>query len=142
MGAFRWREGPSRRAGQSRKRPHRGTCEPAARQVPQPSSGGRTGPRRTWHREGANREVRSIRLPRRLRACPSAGLDGAHRLHAALENVNRFIRSEEHTSELQSIMRISYAVFGLKKNNTKKKSSYKMLNMHMYKNDTNITYKY
>src|SRR3546814_8014615 len=26
-------------------------------------------------------------------------------------------RSEEHTSELQSLMRISYAVFGLKKNN-------------------------
>src|SRR3546814_8417292 len=29
-------------------------------------------------------------------------------------------RSEEHTSELQSLMRISYAVFCLKKNNTKK----------------------
>src|SRR3546814_5756086 len=28
------------------------------------------------------------------------------------------IRSEEHTSELQSLMRISYAVFCLKKNNT------------------------
>src|SRR3546814_6856642 len=27
-------------------------------------------------------------------------------------------RSEEHTSELQSLMRISYAVFGLKKQNT------------------------
>src|SRR3546814_6430725 len=27
-------------------------------------------------------------------------------------------RSEEHTSELQSLMRISYAVFGLKKNKT------------------------
>src|SRR3546814_6122100 len=27
-------------------------------------------------------------------------------------------RSEEHTSELQSLMRISYAVFRLKKNNT------------------------
>src|SRR3546814_9910104 len=27
-------------------------------------------------------------------------------------------RSEEHTSELQSLMRISYAVFCLKKNNT------------------------
>src|SRR3546814_8673580 len=27
----------------------------------------------------------------------------------------RFFRSEEHTSELQSLMRISYAVFGLKK---------------------------
>src|SRR3546814_5175429 len=30
-------------------------------------------------------------------------------------------RSEEHTSELQSLMRISYAVFCLKKTNTKAK---------------------
>src|SRR3546814_5378961 len=33
-----------------------------------------------------------------------------------------FVRSEEHTSELQSLMRISYAVFCLKK---KKKNQYK-----------------
>src|SRR3546814_2709144 len=32
-----------------------------------------------------------------------------------------FHRSEEHTSELQSLMRISYAVFCLKKNKKKKK---------------------
>src|SRR3546814_3326576 len=31
-------------------------------------------------------------------------------------------RSEEHTSELQSLMRISYAVFCLKKKNKKKKA--------------------
>src|SRR3546814_6081072 len=31
----------------------------------------------------------------------------------------RFLRSEEHTSELQSLMRISYAVFCLKKKNMK-----------------------
>src|SRR3546814_5643133 len=31
-------------------------------------------------------------------------------------------RSEEHTSELQSLMRISYAVFCLKKKNKKKKN--------------------
>src|SRR3546814_4144882 len=30
-----------------------------------------------------------------------------------------FVRSEEHTSELQSLMRISYAVFCLKKKKTK-----------------------
>src|SRR3546814_4827763 len=30
-----------------------------------------------------------------------------------------FVRSEEHTSELQSLMRISYAVFCLKKKNMK-----------------------
>src|SRR3546814_5199421 len=34
-------------------------------------------------------------------------------------------RSEEHTSELQSLMRISYAVFCLKKKNEKKKLIYK-----------------
>src|SRR3546814_6471756 len=32
------------------------------------------------------------------------------------------VRSEEHTSELQSLMRISYAVFCLKKNTTPKHS--------------------
>src|SRR3546814_2115272 len=37
-------------------------------------------------------------------------------------------RSEEHTSELQSLMRISYAVFCLKK----KKSSYKLKHMYDY----------
>src|SRR3546814_6922682 len=34
-------------------------------------------------------------------------------------------RSEEHTSELQSLMRISYAVFCLKKKKTKKQLKYK-----------------
>src|SRR3546814_4127409 len=33
------------------------------------------------------------------------------------------LRSEEHTSELQSLMRISYAVFCLKKKNTKNKTA-------------------
>src|SRR3546814_1143067 len=32
-------------------------------------------------------------------------------------------RSEEHTSELQSLMRISYAVFCLKKNKTRNKTT-------------------
>src|SRR3546814_2864376 len=35
-------------------------------------------------------------------------------------------RSEEHTSELQSLMRISYAVFCLKKKNTHKKRQYEI----------------
>src|SRR3546814_5861933 len=37
-------------------------------------------------------------------------------LNLALEAMDR-LRSEEHTSELQSLMRISYAVFCLKKKN-------------------------
>src|SRR3546814_14134771 len=42
---------------------------------------------------------------------------GAHRLHLArLDHLREGAqRSEEHTSELQSLMRISYAVFCLKK---------------------------
>src|SRR3546814_2209704 len=36
-------------------------------------------------------------------------------------------RSEEHTSELQSLMRISYAVFCLKKKNTQQKTTEKLL---------------
>src|SRR3546814_6688977 len=38
------------------------------------------------------------------------------------------LRSEEHTSELQSLMRISYAVFCLKKNN--KTRIYRSTNKH------------
>src|SRR3546814_2885865 len=36
----------------------------------------------------------------------------------ALGGAINLVRSEEHTSELQSLMRTSYAVFCLKKNNT------------------------
>src|SRR3546814_5902534 len=38
----------------------------------------------------------------------------------------RAVRSEEHTSELQSLMRISYAVFCLKKKTNKVKQLYKI----------------
>src|SRR3546814_7642837 len=37
---------------------------------------------------------------------------------AEVHNVHHPVRSEEHTSELQSLMRISYAVFCLKKKRT------------------------
>src|SRR3546814_3285901 len=49
----------------------------------------------------------------RHRAFEACGL-GAHRL-CAMAETPRLGRSEEHTSELQSLMRISYAVFCLKK---------------------------
>src|SRR3546814_3260646 len=39
----------------------------------------------------------------------------------AVTTLGGFERSEEHTSELQSLMRISYAVFCLKKKTNKKK---------------------
>src|SRR3546814_5712617 len=44
--------------------------------------------------------------------------DGAFRLHDRLVYTCAAERSEEHTSELQSLMRISYAVFCLKKKKT------------------------
>src|SRR3546814_8664775 len=40
---------------------------------------------------------------------------GRQPVHAALPDLLAVFRSEEHTSELQSLMRISYAVFCLKK---------------------------
>src|SRR3546814_4661213 len=51
---------------------------------------------------------------------------------ASLEN-----RSEEHTSELQSLMRISYAVFCLKKKKRKQnnKTIYNKINKENYKQD-------
>src|SRR3546814_5050548 len=49
---------------------------------------------------------------------PSIQADARGRRAAAAFPPDRR-RSEEHTSELQSLMRISYAVFCLKKKNTK-----------------------
>src|SRR3546814_10108063 len=55
-----------------------------------------------------------------LEGVKAEGLDAAMALQdfAGAHNLARFAidRSEEHTSELQSLMRISYAVFCLKKN--------------------------
>src|SRR3546814_3392099 len=41
-----------------------------------------------------------------------------------------FVRSEEHTSELQSLMRISYAVFCLKKKKKTQQHNYQMYDPH------------
>src|SRR3546814_6946179 len=87
-----------------RSRSGRGIC---AREA------GRLSPRRIYHSDGTRREALrrfSAALPclfciRRLRPPPAMG--GVAKCCAA--------RSEEHTSELQSLMRISYAVFCLKK---------------------------
>src|SRR3546814_3602863 len=67
-------------------------------------------------RDQRQRVARSLRRPQ-PGACgqhvaPVLGLALVHPQQAAL-------RSEEHTSELQSLMRISYAVFCLKKKKTK-----------------------
>src|SRR3546814_7779866 len=50
--------------------------------------------------------------------------DIAHEIEYALKRATVDMRSEEHTSELQSLMRISYAVFCLKKQNIHQHSTY------------------
>src|SRR3546814_7907885 len=50
---------------------------------------------------------------------PAQWQDGELRIRAAPARVEIEMRSEEHTSELQSLMRISYAVFCLKKKKKK-----------------------
>src|SRR3546814_2884641 len=62
----------------------------------------------------------------RLKDLGSAG-GAAHRRHVG----GKLMRSEEHTSELQSLMRISYAVFCLKKKNKQPQYEYMyMRNSH------------
>src|SRR3546814_2896187 len=66
------------------------------------------------HRLGALGYLYLARLDPRF---PDSGNAGQLDLIVALQWIQRNIaaRSEEHTSELQSLMRISYAVFCLKK---------------------------
>src|SRR3546814_4486731 len=74
---------------------------------------------RSFHRAGG----RALR--------PAAGAAARNRLSAIFERFDPLppwrrgdARSEEHTSELQSLMRISYAVFCLKKKKTKHLTSH------------------
>src|SRR3546814_3590955 len=76
--------------------------------------------RATWRKHRQSRDFRSA-YPARRR--PE---------HLAWQG---FARSEEHTSELQSLMRISYAVFCLKK---KKQSKKHMSNTNTKINTTSI----
>src|SRR3546814_4876648 len=56
-------------------------------------------------------------------------------------NDGRERRSEEHTSELQSLMRISYAVFCLKKKKDIKNIYYNMSNIYSTMRATELFYK-
>src|SRR3546814_10788491 len=54
-------------------------------------------------------------LPSSIPRCPRQRISMEVRIAEHLRQHARALRSEEHTSELQSLMRISYAVFCLKK---------------------------
>src|SRR3546814_3716153 len=85
---------PPRRGGKEQQR-HRGDDTPR-------------------HQQQAHRPVRSEAAPVAGEQIPGRNHDRRHQQHRRLD------RSEEHTSELQSLMRISYAVFFSKKKTTPK----------------------
>src|SRR3546814_7974293 len=64
------------------------------------------------------KDLRSRRLNPARSAAPAATESSRRFLEKKFTAGPRGRRSEEHTSELQSLMRISYAVFCLKKKNT------------------------
>src|SRR3546814_6094917 len=75
-------------------------------------------------KSGATRErAMALGFLDRVEADPAEAIRGADLvmictpLGAYAELARAMLRSEEHTSELQSLMRISYAVFCLKKKN-------------------------
>src|SRR3546814_7127122 len=74
-------------------------------------------------RQRADQRTHPRGTPSRAQRRPGsrAGLQGSqpHDLRGE-RDARRSCRSEEHTSELQSLMRISYAVFCLKKKKTQK----------------------
>src|SRR3546814_3586547 len=71
--------------------------------------------------QDASPKVTLSRRLRPFRAMPTQRASGAHcrdltrAQRAPVHAPNTVVRSEEHTSELQSLMRISYAVLCLKK---------------------------
>src|SRR3546814_1663942 len=65
----------------------------------------------------------------------AAGVLDVLRAFEHVHHVVRTLRSEEHTSELQSLMRISYAVFCLKKKTTLRKSAHHILQTNRAKNN-------
>src|SRR3546814_8810836 len=66
------------------------------------------------------RKVPSRSASRSPTACPEVPRN-AEKPPDPPNQIDRCARSEEHTSELQSLMRISYAVFCLKKKKSKTK---------------------
>src|SRR3546814_9088349 len=75
---------------------------------------GQSGPRTGKHQYAAGVTVESVHQFQMLLRS-----GGTQQFDRAMTDPAATVRSEEHTSELQSLMRISYAVFCLKKKNRK-----------------------
>src|SRR3546814_10181269 len=79
------------------------------------------------------------------KGCRTVHVDVVDRIHdhafeAISDDALKLDRSEEHTSELQSLMRISYAVFCLKKKKLQGSNSYtyQLTPLKYYTNQTHI----
>src|SRR3546814_5313778 len=84
------------------------------------AGGSVTGGRRNRCRPGGRARIQPRGGVCRITRVRLAGM--ANRCVAgAVRRMRRHVRSEEHTSELQSLMRISYAVFCLKKKKQREK---------------------
>src|SRR3546814_2467139 len=89
--------------------------------------------RRIGHVQMAGTDRRRACKHQHLRGLRRHRTDARHVQEEREEGLTR-PRSEEHTSELQSLMRISYAVFCLKKKNTHYNQTNKQLRPHTIKN--------
>src|SRR3546814_2307039 len=79
----------------------------------------------------ASRVRRNSGVPRMSSSCRPGGSSMAWFSFAAPSGPS-ISRSEEHTSELQSLMRISYAVFCLKKKKNKIHTNYNKQKIQLY----------
>src|SRR3546814_1567192 len=74
---------------------------------------------------GISNHIQFVQQLRNSVACPK-DLAFIDYLHGVVDAAAQQFRSEEHTSELQSLMRISYAVFCLKKKKEQSIDTYKI----------------
>src|SRR3546814_5481228 len=112
---------------------HCGTSCAAGRTIPTPSfgTGSRRSPPAIWAYRGCDGRV-----------CQPSGPGDAHPAgHEPGGAGEAGGRSEEHTSELQSLMRISYAVFCLKKKKTTIQISQKASSMIIRYSQQNEIYR-
>src|SRR3546814_8671775 len=118
-----WWARPSPPSRSTRSQPSAGTCvwtrsAPNDKSFPHPST-----PNESTQTPLADEVRTNGFLDRRPEARRHRALDRRAQLPGAQLHARRHAgrrrRSEEHTSELQSLMRISYAVFSLKKKNNR-----------------------
>src|SRR3546814_2157677 len=116
------------------------------REISSMSTDRRCASRRRWRGSSCRNPTRSSAVRSRVGSWVSRWMrnsekvmasktDTPRRTHRSQAERTADMRSEEHTSELQSLMRISYAVFCLKK----KKQLYNHDQSHLYKDTPTFT---